>query len=61
MKYVLYMQSKHVIALKCRETQGPTSGQWITELASNLALEKVTYMRKGKGKDFMNNLYVQTL
>lgn len=43
--------AKRVIALKWRETQGPTSAQWITEL-SNLALEKLTKMVKGKQRTF---------
>lgn len=36
------LQAKHVIALKWKEIQGPTLSQWITELSSNLALEKLT-------------------
>ena len=61
--------AKRVIALKWKEIQGPTLGQWITELSSNLALEKLTYMARGKAEDFnkmwlsfltfMNNLNVQ--
>lgn len=63
------LQAKRVIALKWKEMQGPTLGQWITELSSNLALEKLTYMARGKVEDFnkmwssfltfMNNLNVQ--
>lgn len=30
------------------EIQAPTLGQWISELSSNLALEKLTYMARGK-------------
>lgn len=41
-----------MIALKWKETRGATSGQWITELSSDLALEKPTHMAKGKIEDF---------
>ena len=63
------LQAKRVIALKWKEIQRPTVGQWITEMSSNLALEKLTYMARGKVEDFnktwssfltfMNNLNVQ--
>lgn len=33
------LQAKCVIALRWKDIQRPTSGQWITELSSNLALE----------------------
>lgn len=46
------LQAKRVIGLKWKETQGPTSAQWITQLSSNWALEKLSYMAKGKIEDF---------
>ena len=63
------LQAKRVIAFKWKEIQRPTLGQWITELSSNLALEKLTYVARGKLEDFnkmwssfltfVNNLNVQ--
>lgn len=46
------LQAKRAIALKWKETQGPTPSQWFKEMTSNLALEKLTYVVKGKLKDF---------
>lgn len=46
------LQAKRVIALKWKETQRPFSNQWIKEMSSNLALEKLTYIIKGRLKEF---------
>lgn len=48
------LQAKRVIALKWKEIQRPSSNQWIKEMSSNLAMEKLTFAIKGKLKEFYN-------
>lgn len=53
-----------MIALKWRERQACASGQWITELSSNLTLDKLTYMKlksfTSSFLPFIKNLNMQT-
>lgn len=46
------VQAKYVIALKWKDTEKPGVKQWIKLMSSNLALEKLTYIAKGKLEDF---------
>lgn len=52
----MLLQAKFAIALKWRERQACTSGQWITELTSNLTLEKLTYMKLKKFYVFFSSI-----
>lgn len=42
------IQVKRVIAFAWKSTQRPCSSQWIKEMSTNLALEKLTYIIKDK-------------
>uniref|UniRef100_A0A3B3YM34 Reverse transcriptase domain-containing protein n=1 Tax=Poecilia mexicana TaxID=48701 RepID=A0A3B3YM34_9TELE len=46
------LQAKHLIALKWRNTERPKINEWIKLLSNNLAMEKLTYLTKGKLEDF---------
>lgn len=46
------LQAKHVIALNCKATERRKINQWIKQMSSNLALEKLTYITRGKLADF---------
>ena len=46
------LQAGRVIALRWKNMDGPTPGMWLREMASCLALEKLTYVAKGKLKKF---------
>lgn len=46
------MQAKRVIALTWKDTQRPKSRQWVKEMSCSLALEKLTYIVRGKVEDF---------
>ncbi len=48
------LQAKRVIALKWKDTMGPSSSQWIKEMSCSLALEKLTYIVRDKVGDFYN-------
>lgn len=63
------LQAKRVIALTWKDTQRPDSRQWVKKMSCSLALEKLTYIVKGKVEDFyeiwtpflifMNNMNIQ--
>ena len=46
------LQAKCVIALTWKDTQRPDSRQWVKEMSCSLALEKLTYIVRGKVEDF---------
>ena len=46
------LQAKHAIALTWKATERPKINQWIKQMSSNLALEKLTYITRGKLEDF---------
>lgn len=46
------LQAKRVIALTWKDTQRPGSRQWVKEMSCSLALEKLTYIVRGKVEDF---------
>lgn len=46
------LQAKCAIALKWKETNRPIPNQCIKEITSSLASEKLTYVVKGKPKEF---------
>lgn len=46
------LQARRVIALRWKSLDSPTPGMWLWELASCLALEKLTYVAKGKLNKF---------
>lgn len=46
------IQAKKVIAMKWKDVGRPTSALWVKEMSVNLVLEKLTYIIRGKTKDF---------
>lgn len=46
------LQAKRVIALKWKDVQSPVPALWLKEMSSHLALEKLTYILKGKTEEF---------
>lgn len=46
------LQAKRATALKWRDTVGPNCSQWVEEMSRSLALEKLTYIVRGKVEDF---------
>ena len=46
------LQAKRVVALNWKNVDGPKISMWVNEIASNMSMEKITYIVKGKRKMF---------
>lgn len=46
------LQARRAIAFCWKSMDAPTLGMWTRELLSCIGLERLTYISKGKGKDF---------
>ena len=42
------LQAKRIISLKWKNVDGPRIGRWIKEMASNMTMERITYIVRQK-------------
>lgn len=48
------LQAKRIIALNWKSVDGPRIGMWVKEMASNMSMEKITYIVRRKQNVFDN-------
>ena len=48
------LQAKRIIALNWKSVDGPRIGMWVKEMASNMSMEKITYIVRRKLNVFDN-------